>query len=751
MSFTGGTTSSTSATGQGVVPQGTLGDVPPVTFPGIASGIDYNAIIQKYTSATQAAEVPYQDQINNLTKANAEILRIQNLLGAVQDSLTALSTVGTFQAYTATPSVTGVATATQIKGQNAVPGTYQILSQTAATSSQIVNDSNANAQLTLVAEGFGAPANATVPPATALSAIGASVTPTNGTLPNGQPATNGVITINGVQISYNISESVQGILNSINAAGAGVQASYNANGTVTLAATTNAGLSVGSASDVGNLEQVLHLDTAQDVTPAAGTLVGAVASGSNTITVSSATGYTAGETLTLDAGQPTQENVTVQSIAGNVVTLTANTTQNHANGAAVTPQEYATSSSPIVGINQFATFNSSGNAGFATAVTSGTFTINGVQITINAGTQSVNDVLTLINQSAAGVTASFDTNTDNIVLTNNTPGNQNILLGSGTDTSNFLGVSGLSNATGLHPTTTTGTQASLTYLGPTGAPVTIYSATDDFNSVIAGIDLKVTASSATPYTLTVANDPTQAEKAIGSFVTAYNAAMNELNAATQPPQITTSIDQTTGSTDSQQATGGGLLYKNFEVVQLRNQLVQSVSGLIPSGSTSYNSLQSIGLKLDTSSVSAGTQDASDATNKTDDSSLQNLTSTSGQLQALDVTTFAAALAANPTAVQNLFSSTAGGLAQSLGTQLTLATGLPTFLANGLADSVPSQSLLNTVEDSNQLQIDALQQQVSLIDSEAVSQANELRAQFSASETQIAELQALQSQIAAIGH
>jgi flagellar capping protein FliD len=421
------------------------------------------------------------------------------------------------------------------------------------------------------------------------------------------------------------------------------------------------------------------------------------------------------------------------------------------NGSAVRPLEYATSSSPVVGINQFATLDGAGNAGFATAVTSGTFTINGVQITINAATQSVNDVIGLINQSAAGVTASFDSNTDNIVLTNTTPGNQNILLGSSTDTSNFLGVSGLSNATGLSPSKTTGTQASLTYLGPTGAPVTVYSATDDFNSVIAGIDVKVTSSTATPYTLTVANDPTAAETAIGTFVKAYNAAITELNAATQPPEITTSVNSSTGSNQSQEATGGGVLYKNFEVVNLRNQLVQSVSGLIPSGSSSYNSLQSIGLELDTSSVSAGTTDSSDASNKTDDSSLQNLTSTSGQLQALDVTTFAAALAANPSAVQNLFTSTAGGLAQSLGTQLTIATGLPTFLANGLADSVPAQSLLNTVEDSNQLQIDALQQQVSLIDSEAVMQANELRAEFSASETQIAELQALQSQIAAIGH
>jgi len=737
MSFTSGT----SATGGSTNPQGTLGDVPPITFPGIASGIDYNAIIQKYTQATQQAEIPYQDQINNLNAANAEILKIQSMLQAVQDTLTPLSALSTFQAFKATPSISGVATATQISGQNAIPGTYTIESQTAATATTITNDSAANAILTAGNE-------TTV----ALSAIGASVTPNNGTNPDGTPALNGTLTINGVQVSWNTSETLQAVLNSINGAGAGVQAQWNAaTGAVSLFSTNGSPIALGSGSDLGNLVQVLHLDTAQDVTPPPTTLNGAVASGNNTLTLTSAAGLVAGESLILDQGQPTQETVTIQSVAGNVVTLTANTTQNHANASSVTPEEYIAAASPVVGINQYASLSSAGNAGFATAVTSGTFTINGVQITINAATQSVNNVINLINSSTAGVSASFDSNTDHIVLTSNTPGNQNITVGSGTDTSNFLGVSGLDNSTGLNPTTTTGTQASLTYLAPNGAPTTVYSATNDFTSVIPGIDLKLTSSTATPYTINVANDATVAEKAIGTFVTAYNTAIQELNTATQPPQVQTSTSSTTGQAQSTKATKGGLLYKNFEVVNLKNELVQIVSGLLPSGSSSYNSLQSIGLTLDTSTVTAGTVDTTDATNKTDDSSLNNLVATSGRLVALDTTKFEAALAANPSAVQSLFTSTTGGFAQSFGTQLTLATGLPTFLSTGLADAVPAQGLLNTVEDSNQLSIDALTQQVNLINSEAVAQANELRAQFSASETQIAELQALQSQIAAIGH
>jgi flagellar capping protein FliD len=60
-------------------------------------------------------------------------------------------------------------------------------------------------------------------------------------------------------------------------------------------------------------------------------------------------------------------------------------------------------------------------------------------------------------------------------------------------------------------------------------------------------------------------------------------------------------------------------------------------------------------------------------------------------------------------------------------------------------------LLTSITDSNNQQITSLLQQIALVNREATQQADNLRAQFSASESQIAQLQALQSQIAAIGH
>lgn len=80
------------------------------------------------------------------------------------------------------------------------------------------------------------------------------------------------------------------------------------------------------------------------------------------------------------------------------------------------------------------------NAGFRTTPTSGTFTINGTQITIDATTSTLDDVVNAINNSSAGVTASITTDTNgspNYITLHSTSG-QPIQLGSGSDTSNLL-------------------------------------------------------------------------------------------------------------------------------------------------------------------------------------------------------------------------------------------------------------------------------------------------------------------------
>ncbi len=82
-----------------------------------------------------------------------------------------------------------------------------------------------------------------------------------------------------------------------------------------------------------------------------------------------------------------------------------------------------------------------GSAGFATDVRAGTFTVNGKVITI-ATTDTLQEVFNQISDATQGVvTGSYDSDTDKIVLT----GETEIILGSATDTSNFLQIAKLVN------------------------------------------------------------------------------------------------------------------------------------------------------------------------------------------------------------------------------------------------------------------------------------------------------------------
>lgn len=75
-------------------------------------------------------------------------------------------------------------------------------------------------------------------------------------------------------------------------------------------------------------------------------------------------------------------------------------------------------------------------------VTAGYFTVNGVQISVDPTVDTLNAVVSRINGSGAGVTASYDATTDTLVLTSANP----IALGSPNDTSNFLQVAGLAGS-----------------------------------------------------------------------------------------------------------------------------------------------------------------------------------------------------------------------------------------------------------------------------------------------------------------
>jgi flagellar hook-associated protein 2 len=666
-----GLSSASSSTGSASAP-GT--NVAPISFPGIASGIDYNSIIQKYTDITLQQETPLKTQVTALTAQQSELLKLQDLVAKFQDTFQAVSDPNNFSATAPTSSNSSAVAASAVAGGIATPGTYVITKSSLATATQLTNDPVANGAFN--------------PNATLISS-GASITPSNG--PSG--ATHGTLTIDGVALQYDVNTQdlntwITTIANpALAAAGVSASLAYSS-GKVTVTSTQP--LTIGSANDSGNLAQVLKLDTAQ---------------------------------ITFGGGNYT-----------------------------------ATSTANIGGINVGAVLNTSNNAGFATAVTAGAFTINGVVFKVDPTTNNLNNVLQQINGSSAGVIATYDSANDRIVLTAKNSGPQGISVGGSGDTSNFLQAAGFltdytkPNQLSGGAQLAVGKSAQVQYVDNAGTSHTVYANSNDVTSVIPGVDLKLQQAIdgvvVPPVTISVAQDSTGLQTGIKNFVTAYNAVIDEINTATQAPVVGTTTTSS-GQSQGTQLTTGGVLFNNQDVLSLRDQLVNIVSGFGNTGSSSYNSLASIGLTLD----SSFTVDAAAATNTANTSTASNVTQqtfagTSGRLNDLDVTKLSAALAANSSAVAKLFTGTSS-IVGNLGAYLTSVSGLPTQLSGALAGKIPAQSLFSTLSATTSNQISSLQQQIQLVTDQANLQADQMRAEFVNSETQIAQLQSLQSSLSSL--
>jgi flagellar hook-associated protein 2 len=708
MSGISGTSSSTSSQ-TSATDSTTYGtNIPPVTFPGVVSGIDYNSIINKLTSLTVAPEQQYNAQITKLTSQNNELVYINSLIATVQSAITTLSNPDIFNAYDAQSSNTNAATGQGIAGKTAVPGSYTIDATKLATSTVILGCTSSSFAHTLTdqIENNANPAYNGLPAVDVpLVDSYTSVTPYN----SADGSTLGQITVDGVAVKYDVnSQSVQTILSNINSAvnqayasvpGFSFNISYdstpgdaNYDGVVI---TSNQSISIGSANDSGNLQQVLKLDTA-----------------------------------TVNNGVPQ--------------TITEN-------GSTATYANSVVSSGGIGGASLGGPLNSGYNANLKTEVTSGYITINGVKITIDASGDNINSIIGKINSSTAGVIAALNPQTGQFTLTSKQTGAQGIVIGGLAygDTSNFLDAVGLTTASGA--TTSVGQQASVQVTNGSGQTQTFVGNSNQITTAIPGIQLNLVSNdSNAPFTINVTQDSSQAISAINQFVSAYNAAINEIDTATAAPviQSTTGAQSQSASTTgtSQTLAAGGVLFGNSTVEELKNQLVDLSTGIF-GGNSTYTSFSSIGLDLDSSFNVLEAATPTGGSTSTSSTTTTQLDGTSGQFQQLDVTTFTAALAANPNEVSALFSNT-NGLIGQLGSYLTSVTGNPTLLNTNIVGTIPTTPLLQAEEDNNTNTITSTQTFIQLLNDRANAQANQLRAEFTNSEALASQYQSDQQTLTA---
>jgi flagellar hook-associated protein 2 len=277
-------------------------------------------------------------------------------------------------------------------------------------------------------------------------------------------------------------------------------------------------------------------------------------------------------------------------------------------------------------------------ADLATAITTngnatGKFTINGVSISYDASSDSIQNVLDNINSSAAGVTAAYDTVNNRFTLTNSSTGDVGISMKD--VTGNFLAATGLAGGT-----LTRGQNLLYTLNGGTQQLVSQSNTITDDSSGITG--LSVTALSTGSVTATVGRDTSSITTAIKQFITDYNTVQSF---------ITTKQANTT-------ATDGTVTAGTLNGDQTASSIVsnlRSLSYVAGSGLTSdIKTLGSLGI----------------------DSNGQNNTLTLSDSSTLDD-----ALTSNLSAVESFFSDTTNGVAAKLNNYITNLTGTNGDLTN----------------------------------------------------------------------
>lgn len=307
------------------------------------------------------------------------------------------------------------------------------------------------------------------------------------------------------------------------------------------------------------------------------------------------------------------------------------------------------------------------------AITAGNFKINGVSISIDPTVDSLSDVLGRINDSDAGVTASYDSSTDTIRVVSDTLGSRTISFQGGT--SNFLTVVNLASAT-----QTAGSDSKFTING--GPEITRNS--NEVADAIGGVTLRLLSTGTSTVTVSVDDDAIVED--VNKFIKAFNDAISAIR------------DQVGGKGP----LAGDSAFQQIEDY-LRGNVFNQVSGI----SGTYRSLVDIGID---------TGDSFDS-------------STVSPLQ-LDEDAFRAALRSNRSNVRDIFSNTG-------------RTGIADLIFDYLDEATSSTGYLNERVKSNgsiDQQIQDLNDRIQRMEDRLKDKERRLRAQFTKLETMASQFQ-----------
>lgn len=203
----------------------------------------------------------------------------------------------------------------------------------------------------------------------------------------------------------------------------------------------------------------------------------------------------------------------------------------------------------------------------------GEFLINGVSITFAAQKDSLADVISRINNSTAGVVASYDSVNDRLLLTSRVTGDLGIAL---QDVSgNFLAATGLSGGA---------LQRGNDLLYSVNGGPQLNSHSNTITAESSGVTgLSVTALGTGLTTVSVVSDTASIKQTISDFIDEYNKVQNLIST------------DTANSTDASGKVTAGILASNHDASQVQASLRRLLNATIPGLSDALNSLDDLGI------------------------------------------------------------------------------------------------------------------------------------------------------------
>ncbi|HXT13376.1 MAG TPA: flagellar filament capping protein FliD [Candidatus Angelobacter sp.] len=221
------------------------------------------------------------------------------------------------------------------------------------------------------------------------------------------------------------------------------------------------------------------------------------------------------------------------------------------------------------------------NANLATAIQddgtgNGAFTVNGVTINYNASTDNVQNILDRITNSAAGVTASYDSLNNRFVLTDKATGDVGISIQDVAGKGNFAAATGLATGT---------LQRGQDLLYTVNGGPQLVSSSNSITSTSSSISgLSVTALKTGSVTVNVSSDTSKISSAIQQFITDYNNAQTDISA------------QQIVSTDSSGKVTPGTLTGDLTASNIASGLRSAVFSALPGLSGAVNMLSDLGIQ-----------------------------------------------------------------------------------------------------------------------------------------------------------